>query len=80
MLLRRKLRSEGIEDVEIEANEVVDVHGGQLAAIFAMTFPRSLSNERKIKMQQIARDECAIYLQTPHSRSNRPRKAKKGKA
>ena len=67
MLLRLKLRSEGIEDVEIEANEVAGLHGGQLAAVYAMTFPPSLSNERKSKIQQIARDECASYIQTRHT-------------
>jgi len=66
MILRQRLRNEGIEDVQVEANSV-DVHDGQLAAVFAMTFPPSLPDDRKTKIQQIARDECTNYIQNPKS-------------
>jgi hypothetical protein len=67
MRLRLKLRSEGIDEVEVEANEVLNPKGGQLAAVYSMTFPPSLSNERKNRIQKIAQDECAKYIQTHYT-------------
>ena len=55
-----------MEDVEIEADGV-DVPGGPLAVLFTLTFRDSLSDQRKISLEDIARDECVRYLQTPHN-------------
>jgi hypothetical protein len=65
-LLRRRLGSEGMKDVKINANSV-DVPGGQLMATFTLAFPHSLPDDRRLMMEKIALEECAAYLQTPHS-------------
>lgn len=64
-LLRHRLGSEGMKDVKINANSV-DVPGGQLMATFTLVFPHSLPDDRRLKMEKIALEECAAYLQTPH--------------
>ena len=55
-----------MEDAKVNANEVYVV-GGQLAAVFSLNFPDSLSDDRKIKMTEIAQEECVSYLQGPHN-------------
>jgi hypothetical protein len=64
-LLRKRLRGEGVEDVEIEADGV-NVPGGPLAVLFTLTFRDSVSDQRKISLENIALDECVRYIQTPH--------------
>jgi hypothetical protein len=70
-MLRQRLRSEGMKEVEINANSV-DVPGGQLMATFTLSYPPSLPDDRRLKMEKIALEECASYLQTPHSLKTSP--------
>jgi len=54
-----------MEDVKVKADDVYVV-SGQLAAVFSLDFPDSLTDDRKIKMTEIAQEECVSYLQSPH--------------
>jgi hypothetical protein len=65
-ILRQRLRSEGMKDVKVNANSV-DVLGGQLMATFMLSFPQSLPDDRRLKMEKIALEECASYLRTPRN-------------
>ena len=55
-----------MEDARVKVNEVYVV-SGQLAAVFSLNFPDSLPGDRKIKMTEIAQQECVSYLQGPHN-------------
>jgi hypothetical protein len=70
-MLRQRLRSEDMKDVEISANSV-HVPGGQLMATFMLCFPESLPNDTRHKMEKIALEECATYLQAPHGLETPP--------
>jgi len=54
-----------MDDVEIEADGV-NVPGGPLAVLFTLTFRDSVSDQRKISLENMALDECVRYIQTPH--------------
>lgn len=64
-ILRQRLRSEGMKDVKVNANSV-NVPGGQLMATFTLCFPQSIPDDRRLKMEKIAFEECASYIQAPH--------------
>jgi hypothetical protein len=64
-ILRDRLRSEGMKDVEINANSV-HVPGGQLMATFTLSFPESLPDDRRLRMEKMTLEECATYLHGPH--------------
>jgi hypothetical protein len=64
-ILRQRLRSEGMKDVKVNANSV-NVPGGQLMATFTLCFPQSIPDDRRLKMEKIALEECASYIQAPH--------------
>ena len=66
MRLRKRLRIESVEDAKVKVSEVYVV-GGQLAAVFSLNFPDSLSDTSKVKMTEIAQEECLSYLQSPHN-------------
>jgi len=55
-----------MKGVKVEANSI-DVPSGQLAAVFTLAFPHSLSIEEKIRMELIALDECASYVRAPQN-------------
>jgi len=55
-----------MEDAEVKVSEVYVVSGG-LAAVFSLNFPDSLSDTRKIRMTEIAQEECINYLQSPQN-------------
>ncbi len=69
LLLTQRLRLEGLEDVKVEAN-TVDVPSGQLAAVYLLTFPDSLPDDRKLEMSAVTLEECASYLHTSHNSKN----------
>ncbi len=66
MRLGDRLRSEGIEDVKVNADDVYVV-SGQLAAVYSLNFPESLADDQKTKITEIAREECLNYLQSAHN-------------
>jgi len=55
-----------MKDANVELNEVYVV-SGQLAAVFSLSFPDSLPDGRKMKMTEIAQEECLSYLQGSHN-------------
>ena len=63
--LGNRLRTESMQDARVKVSEVYVV-SGQLAAVFSLNFPDSLPDDRKIKMTEIAQQECVSYLQSPH--------------
>jgi hypothetical protein len=66
LLLAQRLRREGMEDVRAEAR-TVNVPGGQLAAVYVVAYPKSLPDERKVKLEKITLDECVSYLQAAYN-------------
>jgi hypothetical protein len=66
LLLSQRLRREGMQDVEVQA-DTINISTGQLAALYVLAYPHSLTDEVKMKINKVTLEECASYLQTSHS-------------